>query len=596
MRVFLPSQLALSLILGAVLANAQTFPVDIPPRPDYIPEPPPYLQSQGEIRSSPGGPTWHESEEGRALVRSIRRDKFPPALSKFPSPPSHMNPVRSPRSEPTYDQQRRLERQVEEAKEQGRSLVAGHYLISWKKEAFPYSLKREGEAWAERVHSSGKTLNQLSRELVSSVGGELTYTYNIAAAGFAAFLTADQVEILRHHPDIATVEPDLIFEIAGGEQSITDTGLWGLDRIDEHNISSENVYRYPRTGAGVHAYVIDWGILTTHPEFNNPNRIGTSYGSSHYISRHGTHVAAILGGNTYGVAKGVTIHPVQTPSDRSALLLTEWISMIGWIITIHETSSEPAVVNMTMLYGNATTTQDMYEALEDAVMSLIEAGFVFVASAGNAGTSNLPPPASYPEVITVGAIDKDDVVGEWFNPFLGEEGTWVASNNGLGIDIWAPGVGIKSASDTSPYFEVMSGTSMAAPHVAGVAALYLEANPTAGHDEVKSYLLNTATMGKITGNLNGAPNRLLFHNSWFYPFHTYEEWVNSDPEASCSTSDCWFERSELGGWVWTDADSYNNGGWFYRLVDQTWIALISTTPCILFWNDSTQQYETCLDP
>ena len=503
--------------------------------------------------------------------------------------------MRSPRSEPTHDQLRRLERRVEEAKEQGGSLVAGHYLISWKKEAFPYSLKREGEAWAERVHSSGKTLNQLSRELVSSVGGELTYTYNIAAVGFAAFLTPDQVETLRHHPDIATVEPDLIFEIAGGEQSITDPGLWGLDRIDEHNISSENVYRYPRTGAGVHAYVIDTGILTTHPEFSNPNRIGTTYGSSP-IARHGTHVAATLGGNTYGVAKGVTIHPVQTPSESSALLLTEWISMIGWIITIHETSSEPAVVNMTMLYGKAFTTQEMYEALEDAVMSLIEAGFVFVASAGNAGTSNLPPPASYPEVITVGAIDKDDVVGEWFNPFLGEEGTWEASNKGPGIDIWAPGVGIKSASNTSPYFEVMSGTSMAAPHVAGVAALYLEANPTAGHDEVKSYLLNTATMGKITGNLNGAPNRLLFHNSWFYPFHTYEEWVNSDPEASCSTSDCWFERSELGGWVWTDADSYNNGGWFYRLVDQTWIALVSTTPCILFWNDSTQQYETCLDP
>jgi subtilisin family serine protease len=505
-----------------------------------------------------------------------------------------MNPVRSPRSEPTYDQQRRLERQVEEAKEQGRSLVAGHYLISWKKEAFPYSLKREGEAWAERVHSSGKTLNQLSRELVSSVGGELTYTYNIATAGFAAFLTVDQVEILRHHPDIATVEPDLISEIAGGEQSITDPGLWGLDRIDEHNISSENVYRYPRTGAGVHAYVIDTGILTTHPEFNNPNRIGTIYGSSP-IHRHGTHVAGILGGNTYGVAKGVTINSVSIPSENNALLLTEWISMIGWIITIHEMSSEPAVVNMSFLFGNINTTQEMYEAFEDAVLSLIEAGFVVVCAAGNKGVSTLEPPASYPEVITVGAVDKDDVVGAWIYEGSDPPDT-VSSNNGPGIDIWAPGVGIKSASDTSPYYSVQSGTSMAAPHVAGVAALYLEANPTAGHNEVKSYLLNTATMGKITGNLNGAPNRLLFHNSWFYPFHTYEEWVNSDPEASCSTSDCWFERSELGGWVWTDADSYNNGGWFYRLVDQTWIALVSTTPCILFWNDSTQQYETCLDP
>ena len=596
MRVFLPFQLALSLILCAVFANAQTFPVDIPPRPDYIPEPPPCLQSQGEIRSSPGGPAWHESEEGRALVRSIRRDKFPPALSKLPSPPFHLNPVRSPRSEPTHDQLRRLERRVEEAKEQGGSLVAGHYLISWKKEAFPYSLKREGEAWAERVHSSGKTLNQLSRELVSSVGGELTYTYNIAAVGFAAFLTPDQVETLRHHPDVATVEPDLIFEIAGGEQSIIDPGLWGLDRIDEHNISSENVYRYPRTGAGVHAYVIESGIRLTHSEFDNPYRIGTSYGTPGYTS-HGTRVASVLGGNEFGVAKEVIINPVYRPASASGTS-----SLIGWIITAHEFISAPAVVNMSFGYSPTDQNFDDPVLFKNAIESLIDTGFVVVASAGNhkKNLSQYPQyPASYDIVITVGGLDREDVVWDnlyWKNEEY-EEHWGFGSNTGTKIDIWAPAHRIRVATDSGDSSSTTDfGTSFAAPHVAGVAALYLEANPTDGHAEVKSYLLNTATMGKITGNLNGAPNRLLFHNSWFYPFHTYEEWVNSDPETSCSTADCWFERSELGGWVWTDADSYNNGGWFFRLVDQTWIALVSTTPCIVFWNNSTQQYETCLDP
>lgn len=586
-----------SLLLFTGLAAPAALAGQIPPKPDYIPPLPPAIQETLNPAIIEEVPRWHESPEGRELVRMIRKDKFPPALSKLPSPPSYMIPERSSRSVPTQEQQSRLEDSILKGKESGQSLVIDHYLVTWNKEAFPYSLKRDEASWAERVHHSGRTLNNLSRELVKSVGGEITYTYNIAAAGFAAFLNPEQAESLRNHPEIAAVEPDLICEMAGSEQAISDPDLWGLDRIDEHNISYEDVFRFPRTGAGVHAYVIDWGILTTHPEFNNPNRIGTSYGSI-LPHQHGTHVAAILGGNTYGVAKGVTIHPVKHSAISSDdIILAEWISMIGWIITVHEMSSEPAVVNMSWSFGFSHTTPEMYTAFEGAVMSLIEAGFVVVCAAGNEGTSTLKPPASYPEVITVGAVDKNDVVGSWLgDPDPPEPPPTINSNNGPGIDIWAPGVGIKSAIHVSPYNRVLSGTSMAAPHVAGAAALYLEANPTAGHAEVKSYLLNTATTGKITGNLNGAPNRLLFHNSWLYPFHTYEEWVNSDPEATCTTTDCWFERPELGGWVWTDADSYNNGRWFFRLVDQTWISLVSTSPCILFWNDSTQQLETCIDP
>lgn len=523
----------------------------------------------------------------RELVRSVRREKFPEALSKLPSPPSHMGVVRSAEVSASQAQMDRIEQLADQTRNSGEAVIPDHYIVRWKESVFPFSLKRDGESLQERVDTHGRTLNQKSKDLVSSLGGEIYYTYNVPIAGFAAALTPAQVNELRRNPDIEAVEPDVALEPCVAEQSISDPGYWGLDRIDEDNISTENVYRYPRTGAGVHVYVIDTGIATDHPEFNNPCRIGEVYGDFGEPNgswRHGTHVAGIIGGNTCGVAKGVIIHPVKLTS-----VLSELISRIGWIITVHEYTADPSVVNMSFSVVQGTNPPGSLESFRNAVLSLIEAGFVVVVAAGNYGTSNLLPPASYSEVITVGAVDNCDIVGEWFNDSLGDPGTWEYSNNGPGIDIWAPGVDIKSASYIVPNYRLLSGTSMAAPHVAGVAALYLEANPTAHHDEVKSYLLSTAVTGKITGNLNGAPNRLLSHHGWLYPFYSLEEWQNSDLD--CPSSDCWVEREELGGWVWTSEDSYNSGGWFYRLHDNTWIALVGTNPTVVFWNNSNQQYE-----
>lgn len=347
-----------------------------------------------------------------------------------------------------------------------------------------------------------------------------------------------------------------------------------MDRIDERNdrkagAPDENLYRYARRGEGVHAYVIDTGVRGTHSEFTG--RMGVGFyiegGSTTDTYGHGTHVAGTIAGSTYGIAKAAMIHPVRVSQD-GYWSASEAIECIEWIINQHA-STELAVANMSFRWYPSNPRYDDPIGFETAINSLIADGVVVVCAAGNEYGTNIDYdpcyPAAFPVVITVGATDSADARASF-------------SNIGTLVDVWAPGVGVLSAGITNDSASAsMSGTSMAAPHVAGVAARFLQVCPTYTHTQIRDHIVNIASVGKITGDLGGSENKLLFMNGWFYPFHKLGEWENSD----LPYSDQWVYIPEMSSWVWSAPDWYP---WFWVDSIQDWYHLQTDTPFLTFFH------------
>ncbi|HEX8908325.1 MAG TPA: S8 family serine peptidase, partial [Anaeromyxobacteraceae bacterium] len=246
-------------------------------------------------------------------------------------------------------------------------------------------------------------------------------------------------------------------------------------------------------GAGVNAYVIDTGLRATHVQFG-----GRAAGAFTAVSDgngtddcngHGTHVAGTLGGATSGVAKGVRLWAVRVLDCNGDGSTSAVISGVDWVTSDH---LSPAVANLS-LGGGASA------ALDQAVQGAIGAGVTFVVAAGN-GTVDAcsESPARLPAALTVGASDASD-------------GQASFSNFGPCLDLYAPGVDVTSAWSTSDTAtRTLSGTSMATPHVAGAAALFLSANASATPAEVASALTSNATPGKLTSLGAGSPDLLLY--------------------------------------------------------------------------------------
>jgi subtilisin family serine protease len=335
--------------------------------------------------------------------------------------------------------------------------------------------------------------------LAQQAGADPRYVYRSALNGFAAKLNDGQVNALRHNPHVKAIEEDGVVT-AGATQTMDAAGQpWGLDRIDQHPLPLSHTYQYTKDGTGVRAYVLDTGIDTSHVEFGGraANMFNATTGGASDCNGHGTHVAGTVGSRTYGVAKNAYLRGVKVLGGDCSKNGT-WSAVIAGLDWVRVNHIKPAVVNMSLGGGfNA--------AVNTAVQNVINAGVFVSVSAGNDGVDSCTQsPAATAAAFTTAASGSTDARANF--------ATW-KSNFGPCVDAYAPGVSIKSTA-MGGGTAIMSGTSMASPHVAGVGALlcsYGAAYCTPSF--VTSWIKTWATSGVITGNPAGTPNKLLWKST-----------------------------------------------------------------------------------
>jgi len=355
---------------------------------------------------------------------------------------------------------------------QAQEKIDGQYIVVLKENASTASADRAKEKARDRG-------GRIQRE---SFGRVLN--------GFSAKLDGKALAAVKQDAAVDFVEQDQVIRLSATQANAT----WGLDRLDQRDLPLNTTYSYGNTGAGVKAYIIDTGIRLTHGEFAN-GRATSGYdaidgGSADDCNGHGTHVAGTVGGSLYGVAKGVSLVAVRVLDCNGSGSTSGVIAGVNWVTTNHQ-AGQPAVANMSLGGGISS-------ALDTAVRNSITDGVTYALAAGNENTNACnSSPARTAEAITVGATTRTDARASF-------------SNYGTCVDLFAPGNGITSAwysSNTAT--NTISGTSMASPHVAGAAAVYLQGNPGASPATVASYLIAQATTGKVTSPGTGSPNRLL---------------------------------------------------------------------------------------
>jgi subtilisin family serine protease len=326
-----------------------------------------------------------------------------------------------------------------------------------------------------------------------TLGADVSHEYGTALKGFAGELSPAAVEKMRNDPRVAIVEPDLPMYALGTQANAP----WGLDRIDQRALPLDGAFSWGEDGTGVTAYIIDTGIRIQHADFGGRASHGYDAVDNDLdatdCNGHGTHVAGTVGGTTYGVAKNVQLVGVRTLNCNGSGSTSGVIAGVDWVTA---NASGPSIANMS-LGGGANAALDL------AVQNAIASGVQFAIAAGNgdffgrAQNACNYSPARVPEGITVGATSNTDRKASF-------------SNYGNCVDLFAPGVGITSAwSNNNNATNTISGTSMASPHVAGAAALFLQANPTATPQQVRDALFDATTKGIVT-NARTTNNHLLF--------------------------------------------------------------------------------------
>ncbi len=325
--------------------------------------------------------------------------------------------------------------------------------------------------------------------LVAPHGGRITHTYRFALKGFAAELSGAAALALARDTIVTRVEADRLVTADG-----TQSGAgWGLDRVDQHWLPLDSNYSYAVDGAGVTVYVIDTGINFAHVDFGGRAITGVDEvspgGTAADCNGHGTHVSGIIGGETYGVAKNVKLVSVRVLNCAGSGSTSDVIAGIDWITA---NRILPSVANMSL--GGAFSA-----TLNQAVAKSVAAGIVYTVAAGNNGADACSSsPSSEASAVTVGATDVQDAFAYF-------------SNYGSCVDLNAPGVNITSDwYSTNTATNTISGTSMAAPYVAGVAAMWLAVNPSSTPSEATSALITNATSNVVTGVPAGTANLLLY--------------------------------------------------------------------------------------
>ena len=335
----------------------------------------------------------------------------------------------------------------------------------------------------------------VAREHGRRHGADVSFVYGHALKGYAARISGGRVDSVRADSRVAHIERDGDVQASATTQS---NATWGLDRIDQGPLPLNGSFSYNSTGAGVKAYIIDSGIHFAHTEFGGRATSGTDKidgGTADDCDGHGTHVAGTTGGATYGVAKAVSLVAVRVLDCTGYGSWSGVIAGVDWVTADHAAGA-PAVANMS-LGGGASS------AVDTAVRNSIADGVSYTLSAGNGNAGGVAQdackssPARVGEAMTISASDKTDRKASW-------------ANYGNCVDWFAPGVGITS-STMDGATDTWNGTSMAAPHTAGVAALYLQNNTAASPATVRGVLFNNTTKKVVTSSKT-ANNHLLFTN------------------------------------------------------------------------------------
>lgn len=347
-------------------------------------------------------------------------------------------------------------------------------------------------------------------------GVTVRHRYYSAIQGFAGSIPASALEGIRRNPLVALVTPDQVAK-ATGTQTLT-ASQWGLDRIDTRTRTYDNLYNYTADGTGVDAYILDTGINTAHPEFEGRASFHANYTTSGNsdVQGHGTHVAGTVGGATVGVAKKVNLFAVKVLDDGGS-------GYYSWIIAgVDEVTRLKKLTPSRSIVANMSLGGPSDGSLNTAVNNSVAAGVVWAVAAGNENTDACTKsPAAAASALTVGATTSLDARSSF-------------SNFGTCVDVFAPGSSIYS-STTSLGYASWSGTSMASPHVAGAAALYLSANPGASASAVNNWVTSNATTGLVTSAGTGSPNRLLYTGS-LDPVVTHTLTVTKDGTGSGTVS------------------------------------------------------------
>ncbi|HEU4628176.1 MAG TPA: S8 family serine peptidase [Gemmatimonadaceae bacterium] len=383
----------------------------------------------------------------------------------------------------------------------------------------------------------------LARRLAAAQGSSPHFVYSHAIKGFAAPMSAQAAAALARNPNVAYVEQDQVVTTSTTQSDAT----WGLDRIDQRTLPLSSTYTYTTTASGVTAYIIDTGIRFGHTEFGGRATSGfdaVDGGTADDCDGHGTHVAGTVGGSTYGVAKGVKLVAVRVLDCSGSGSWSGVIAGIDWVTADHQAGS-PAVANMS-LGGGAVSSVD------EAVQNSIADGVTYTVSAGNGNRGGVAQdacnysPARVGAAITIGATDQTDRKASW-------------SNYGDCVDFFAPGVGITSSWNTSnTATNTISGTSMAAPHVTGAAALYLADHPGATPQQVRDALYAATTKGIVTSS-NTANNHLLY--TLFGSTTPTNQAPTADFDASCADLACTFTNTSTDdGSIASSAWTFGDGG------------------------------------